>query len=68
LKGEEGIIHYFLHVRADSKKMALETGRFETDDAFSEYSHDIKSLHVVREVGPCFYQLVADVLIGREIQ
>jgi tRNA (guanine37-N1)-methyltransferase len=68
LKKEEGIIHYFLHVRADSKKKSLETGRFETDDAFSEYSHDIKSLHVVREVGPCFYQLVADVLIGREIQ
>jgi tRNA (guanine37-N1)-methyltransferase len=68
LKKEEGTIHYFLHVRADSKKKSLETGRFETDDAFSEYSHDIKSLHVVREVGPCFYQLVADVLIGREIQ
>jgi tRNA (guanine37-N1)-methyltransferase len=68
LKKEEGIIHYFLHVRADSKKKSLETGTFETDDAFSEYSHDIKSLHVVREVGPCFYQLVADVLIGRGIQ
>ena len=67
LKGEEGIIHYFLHVRADSKKMALETGRFETDDAFSEYSHDIKFLHVVREVGPRFYQLVSDVLIGKGI-
>jgi tRNA (guanine37-N1)-methyltransferase len=68
LKKEEGIIHYFLHVRADSKKKSLETGTFETDDAFSEYSHDIKSLHVVREVGPCLYQLVADVLIGRGIQ
>jgi tRNA (guanine37-N1)-methyltransferase len=68
LKKEEGIIHYFLHVRADSKKKSLETGRFETDNAFSEYSHDIKSLHVVREVGPCYYQLVADVLIGRGTQ
>ncbi|MGH9977108.1 MAG: class I SAM-dependent methyltransferase [Nitrososphaeraceae archaeon] len=67
LKKEEGIVHYFLHVRGDSKKMALETGRLETDDAFSEYSHDIKSLHVVREVGPRFYQLVADVLIGKGI-
>ena len=47
--------------------MALETGRFETDDAFSEYSHDIKFLHVVREVGPRFYQLVSDVLIGKGI-
>jgi len=65
LKEEQGVIHYFLHVRADSKKSALEDGRFETDDAFREYSHDIKFLHVVREVGPCFYQLVSDVLIRK---
>ncbi|MGA7367711.1 MAG: class I SAM-dependent methyltransferase family protein [Nitrososphaeraceae archaeon] len=65
LKEEQGVIHYFLHVRADSKKSALEYGRFETDDAFRGYSHDIKFLHVVREVGPCLYQLVSDVLIGK---
>jgi tRNA (guanine37-N1)-methyltransferase len=68
LKEDQGIIHYFLHVRADSKKSALETGRAETDDAFSQYSHDIKFLHVVREVGPCFYQLVSDVLIKKGVE
>jgi tRNA (guanine37-N1)-methyltransferase len=68
LNEEKGTIHYFLHVRADSKKMALERGRLETDDAFSEYSHDIKFLHVVREVGPRYYQLVSDVLIGKRFQ
>jgi tRNA (guanine37-N1)-methyltransferase len=65
LKKGEGVIHYFLHVRADSKKTALETGRFETDKAFSDYSHDIKLVHIVREVGPRFYQLVSDVLIRK---
>jgi tRNA (guanine37-N1)-methyltransferase len=65
LKEGQGMIHYFLHVRADSKRSALETGRAETEDAFSEYSHEIAFLHVVREVGPCLYQLVSDVLIKK---
>jgi len=65
LKEEQGMIHYFQHVRADSKKLAVESGRSETDDAFREYSHDIQFLHVVREVGPRFYQLVSDVLIKK---
>lgn len=65
LKEEQGIIHYFLHVRAHCKNSALEIGKFETEDAFREYSHDIKFLHVVREVGPCLYQLVSDVLIKK---
>ena len=65
LKEEHGMIHYFQHVRADSKKLAVESGRSETDDAFREYSHDIQFLHVVREVGPRFYQLVSDVLVKK---
>jgi tRNA (guanine37-N1)-methyltransferase len=65
LKEEQGMIHYFQHVRADSKKIAVESGRSETEDAFREYSHDIPFLHVVREVGPRFYQLVSDVLIKK---
>jgi tRNA (guanine37-N1)-methyltransferase len=65
LKEEQGMIHYFQHVRADSKKLAVESGRSETEDAFREYSHDIQFLHVVREVGPRFYQLVSDVLIKK---
>lgn len=65
LKEEQGMIHYFQHVRADSKKLAVESGRSETEDAFREYSHDIQFLHAVREVGPRFYQLVSDVLIKK---
>jgi tRNA (guanine37-N1)-methyltransferase len=68
LKEGNGTIHYFLHVRADSKKSALEIGRSETEDAFERYPHEIQFSHVVREVGPCFYQLVSDVLIGKGVQ
>jgi tRNA (guanine37-N1)-methyltransferase len=68
LKDGHGLIHYFMHVRADSKKSALKIGRSETQDAFSGYLHDIKFLHIVREVGPCYYQLVSDVLMERDFE
>lgn len=65
LENRKGIIHYFLHVRANSKNLAVEVGRLDTAYAFREYSHDILFLHVVREVGPRLYQLVSDVLIKK---
>ena len=65
LEEGHGVIHFFLHVGADSKKSAIETGKAETEDAFSEYSHDVQFLHIVREVGPRFYQLVSDVLVKK---
>lgn len=65
LEEGRGVIHFFLHVGADSKKSAIETAKAETEDAFSEYSHDVQFLHIVREVGPRFYQLVSDVLVKK---
>jgi tRNA (guanine37-N1)-methyltransferase len=65
LREEQGMIHYFLHVKADCKNSALGIGKSETEEAFREYSHEIKFLHVVREVGPRLYQLVSDVLIEK---
>lgn len=65
LEDREGTIHYFLHVKADSKKLAVEVGRLETDYAFREYPHEILFLHVVREVGPRIYQMVSDVRIKK---
>lgn len=65
LEEGRGVIHFFLHVGADSKKSAIEIGKAETEDAFSEYSHDVQFLHIVREVGPRFYQLVSDVVVKK---
>jgi tRNA (guanine37-N1)-methyltransferase len=65
LEDREGTIHYFLQVKANSKKLAVEVGRLETDYAFREYPHEILFLHVVREVGPRIYQMVSDVRIKK---
>jgi tRNA (guanine37-N1)-methyltransferase len=65
LLDREGTIHYFLHVKANSKKLAVEVGRLETDHAFRDYHHEILFSHVVREVGPRIYQVVSDVGIKK---
>lgn len=63
LKEQGGTIHFFAHVKAESKKTSRDAGLQETREAFSSYNSDIKHLQVVREVGPRIYQIVADVSI-----
>jgi tRNA (guanine37-N1)-methyltransferase len=60
-----GIIHYFAHIKADSKKASQELGLVDTHDAFQKYDHDVLEVRVIREVGPRVYQVVADVLVRR---
>jgi tRNA (guanine37-N1)-methyltransferase len=62
---EKGIVHYFAHVKADSKKVGRELGLEDARDAFSEYDHQVLATRVVREVGPRIYQIVADVSVTR---
>jgi tRNA (guanine37-N1)-methyltransferase len=63
LKGNKGIIHYFAHVKAHTKKLALEIGLDDTTQAFVKYEHRIIATRVVREVGPRIYQVVSDVCL-----
>lgn len=63
LANKKGIVHYFAHVGADNKKFAVETGIEDTSKSFSKFNHKIRSIRVVREVGPRFYQVVSDVEI-----
>jgi tRNA (guanine37-N1)-methyltransferase len=60
-----GIIHYFAHIKADSKKAALELGFQNADLAFAKFDYKILGTRVVREVGPRLYQIVADVSISK---
>ena len=60
---EKGVVHYFAHVKADSKKAAQELGLKAAEGAFAKYNHKIQAVRVVREVGPRIYQIVADVLV-----
>ena len=58
-----GMVHYFCHVGADNKKDALQSGRNDTLEAFRRFTHSIRNVRVVREVGPRFYQIVSDVYV-----
>jgi tRNA G37 N-methylase Trm5 len=58
-----GTVHFFAHVKADSKKDAIDKGDVETNDAFKKYKISIDGVRVVREVGPRLYQIVSDVSV-----
>ena len=62
---EKGIVHYFAHVKADSKKAGNELGLGDAHGAFAKYDHQVLATRVVREVGPRIYQIVADVSVTR---
>lgn len=62
---KKGIVHYFAHVKADSKKAGQELGLDDTNGAFAKYDHQVLTARVVREVGPRIYQIVADVSVTR---
>jgi tRNA (guanine37-N1)-methyltransferase len=62
---EKGIVHYFAHVKADSKKGGQELGLQDAHGAFAKYDHQVLAVRVVREVGPRIYQIVADVSVRR---
>jgi tRNA (guanine37-N1)-methyltransferase len=62
---EEGIVHYFAHIKAGSKKAAQELGLKDAHDAFAKYDNQVLAVRVVREVGPRIYQMVADVSVRR---
>jgi tRNA (guanine37-N1)-methyltransferase len=64
LKPGGGMVHYFAHVKADTRKASKEAGIIDATGAFSDYNHEIGWVQVVREVGPRIYQIVADVSIS----
>lgn len=60
---KKGIVHYFVHIKADSKKASQDLGLNEVHNAFEKYNHEVQKVRVVREVGPRIYQIVADISI-----
>ena len=59
---EKGIIHYFTHVHSDSRKYALNVCEDELASVM-KVKYEMKGARTVREVGPRFYQVVADVMV-----
>jgi hypothetical protein len=42
------MIHYFCHVGADNKKIALQNGVMDTSESFIKFNHTIRNVRVVR--------------------
>src|SRR5918911_1267988 len=63
LKEKKGMIHYFAHIRATSKKLALDNAALDIKYAFINHDYRIVSTRVVREVGPHMYQTVSDIIV-----
>jgi tRNA (guanine37-N1)-methyltransferase len=61
LVNNKGFVHYFAHVGAENKKKAIQNALADTTESFRDFNHTIRNIRVVREVGPRFYQIVADV-------
>ncbi|HLE35174.1 MAG TPA: class I SAM-dependent methyltransferase family protein [Nitrososphaerales archaeon] len=59
---EKGIIHYFTHVHSDSRKYALNVCEDELASVM-KVKYEMKGARIVREVGPRFYQVAADVMV-----
>lgn len=57
-----GMLHYFTHIHSDSTKDAKD-GCAEELAKVMKVKYELKEARVVREVGPRFYQVVADVLV-----
>lgn len=60
---KKGVVHYFIHIRADNKKTSKNLGLQDAHKAFVKYNHVVQQARVVRGVGPRIYQIVADVLV-----
>jgi tRNA (guanine37-N1)-methyltransferase len=66
LKQNGGMVHYFAHVKAPSKKLALDNAALDVRYAFVNHDYKIVSTRVVREVGPRLYQTVSDIIVSKK--
>ena len=66
LKESGGMVHYFAHVKASSKKLALDNAALDVKYAFINHDYKIVSTRVVREVGPRLYQTVSDIIVSKK--
>ena len=63
LREKKGMIHYFAHIKATSKKLVLDNAALDVMYAFTNHDYRIVSTRVVREVGPRMYQTVSDIIV-----
>ena len=65
IKPSGGYMHFFSHIKSDTKSKAVGDSENHVHSLFSNYDYQIKHTQIVRAVGPRVYQTVTDIYIKR---
>ena len=65
LKSTGGYLHFFSHVKSDTKSTVIGDSEKYIHTLFSNYNYKIKHTQIVRAVGPRIYQTVTDIFVKK---
>ena len=65
LKPSGGHLHFFSHIRSDTKAGVIPTSEAYIRNLFSKYNFEIAHTQIVRDVAPRIYQTVTDIYISK---
>lgn len=65
LKPSGGFLHFFSHIKSDTRSDVVSRSENNVHSLFSKYDYQIKHTQIVRAVGPRLYQTVTDIFIKR---
>ncbi len=65
LKSTGGHLHFFSHVKSDTKSTVIVDSEKYIHSLFSKYNYKIKHTQIVRAVGPRIYQTVTDIFVKK---
>lgn len=65
LKPSGGYMHFFSHIKSDTKSKVINDSENYVHSLFSKYNYQIKHTQIVRDVGPRIYQTVTDIFLQK---
>ncbi|MBA3976637.1 MAG: class I SAM-dependent methyltransferase family protein [Nitrosopumilus sp.] len=65
IKPSGGYLHFFSHIKSETKSKAVGDSENYVHSLFSRYDYQIKHTQIVRAVGPRVYQTVTDIYIKK---
>ena len=65
LKPNGGYLHFFSHIKSETKQNVISESEKFVHSLFSKYNYQIKHTQIVRAVGPRLYQTVNDIYIKK---
>jgi len=65
LKTSGGHLHFFSHIKSDTKAGVVPISEAHIRNLFSKYNFEIEHTQIVRDVAPRIYQTVTDLIISK---